>query len=155
MLKILAGVSMIALVAPAFSQKVYDNNNAMIGPLVSTAGPVVSGPGLGLAITKLNGEYHFLLVSALGVHSGNRIMYYQPVNCQGSPFLSYNPSNDILPLAFFDSQTIWAIDARQAGNYSMKSAKVNQTCHTFSSTILNIAPAVPTTVRFLGPLSVR
>src|ERR1700759_2707122 len=111
MLKILAGVSVIALVAPTFAQKVYDNNNTVIGPLVSTAGPVVSGPGPGLAMTQLNGAYHFLLVSALGVHGGNRPMYYQLANCQGTPFLSYNPSYDILPLAYFDSQTIWAIDA--------------------------------------------
>ena len=45
MLKILVGVSMIALAVPAFAQKVYDNNNTLIGPLVITGGPVVSGPG--------------------------------------------------------------------------------------------------------------
>jgi hypothetical protein len=133
MLKILAGVSVIALVAPTFAQKVYDNNNTVIGPLVSTAGPVVSGPGPGLAITQLN------------------------ANCQGTPFLSYNPSYDILPLAYFDSQTIWAIDVSQVGIYSMKSAKLNQTCHTYpsASTVQNVAPAVSTTVRFSGPISVR
>jgi hypothetical protein len=153
MLKLLAGISMIALAVPAVAQNIYDSNNTLVGPLASTINTT------GIAITKLNNELHFLLVAAQGVVFGsNRTMYYQIANCQGNPFfLSYNPSNELLPFAFFDRQTIWAIDTRHAGNYSMKSYMTNQFCFNYGTApiIHNIAPAVYTPVTFSAPLSVR
>jgi hypothetical protein len=152
MLKLLAWISLIALAAPAFAQNVYDSNNRLVGPLAGTINNTT-----GLAVTKLNTEYHFLPVAAQDVFSDNRPRHYQIAGCQGQFFLSYNPANDILPLAFFDQQTIWAIDTRHAGNLSMKSYKSGQWCFNYppATTVYNIAPAVYTPVRFRAPLSVR
>lgn len=167
MLKMLAGLSMMALAAPAFGQKVYDANNTVIGPLVGTAGSGFSRAGPGLAILQLNGANHLLLVSALGVQRGFREIYWELMNCQGRAFLSYGAS-DILPLAHFDGQTIWAVDTRFPGTYPVKShrpgpmacaAPPGASCpclnFTPAATVQDIAPAVPTTVRFIGPISVR
>jgi hypothetical protein len=56
MLKLLAGISMIALAVPAVAQNIYDSNNTMVGPLVSLVNTT------GTAVTKLNNELHFLSV---------------------------------------------------------------------------------------------
>ena len=152
MLKLMAVVSIMLSAASAFAQNVYDSTNTMVGPLVGTWG----ASSAGLVVTKLNSNYHFLMVAALGVISRNQPIFDELSGCLGRPYLPYNPSTEILPLALFDGHTLWAIDTHGAGNYSLKSCRTNQGCVTYGHLIsLAAAPAVSTTMMFSGPLTLR
>jgi hypothetical protein len=112
----------------------------------------------GLVVTKLNGNYHFLMVAASGVVNRDlqRPLFFEHSGCQGRPYLPYDPSTHILPLALFDGRTLWAIDTRGAGNYTMQSWRTSRGCINIGQ-LSNVAaaPAVSTTMMFSGPLSLR
>jgi hypothetical protein len=152
MLNIPAVVSIMLCATSEIAQNVYDSTNTMVGPLVGTLG----GSNTGLVVTKLNSNYHLLTVTASGLVTRNWPIYYELSSCLGASYLPYNPSTDILPLALFDGHTLWAIDARGAANYSMKSYRTSQGCINYSHLVnLRAAPATATTMMFTGPLSVR
>jgi hypothetical protein len=82
------------------------------------------------------------------------VIYYGSANCTGTPFLPYNPYEQILPTTEFDGQSLWGVHPAQFGSYELFSAADANGC-TNGPFVLWSAPAVRNSGSFAPPFTVK